>query len=900
MKKTLNVLLVALTVIALAVSCSPSALDDDVKGVVSFSIEEPKSVSTEVLTYQFSDIVWYFSAHKADSSLWKTGATTDLIDLATKTTSGALKSELFKDSLDFGEPMTFSKGSWNMAIQGRLADGTVVYQSASKAVNVIADKETTVDFAVDNVLPKGQIILAAIYANFGVAAGDPPVNPYDSTELEIEALVDGGALTLSGEGEKGAYDFTYSKVDKEIVSTGEHVAYFFMDQDNMAAFELEDGIHSLTLNVYPKGATHSAENIASTGSVTFVIYHGYNVLISGDLTNLDETGTVVVEQNVAKVGSTFYKSLEAAFAAANNGDKIELLSDIKLKKVIEISGTELEGEKKLTLDLSYFNIESSVSPVFKITNGAELTVIGGKDSEIKTTAVGGDAIIINGCGVTQKSGKISSIDCQKGHYDLEGGEVATIKVAAGQNVKLAGGEVTSKVEAEKGALIELGNVAISATVESASTIENATVTFTAGTVSPGAIKYAVARIGNKYYQSLAGAIDAVGDNETIVMLKDVNDANGISVPSGKNFTVDFNQKTYVCFDIPAGSTDTKNQVFQLLRDSTIKFKNGKISVASENSSKFKFIIQNYANLTLEGMELDGANLKLAGKSHYVISNNFGNTELKNTKITAADGDFAFDAYYFNEQGYTTPPNVIVSGNSEITGKVEASGGTIDIQSGTVNGMVRVGENSGSGNEYKGKTGSVVTIGKEATVNGTVVVFGPQELNIYGSVSGYVLTNGNAYNAGSVINIFGGATIDAGEGIDVPVYIPNGTLNVSGGTITGDTAVYFKSTNINISGGTFIATGAKEGYDYSGDGCNATGDALVIDSCNYPNGIESVSVSGGNFSSAHGEAVTSFTSHDGNQITGFITGGTFSSNPGELIATGYAATQNDTGWVVSAK
>ena len=55
--------------------------------------------------------------------------------------------------------------------------------------------------------------------------------------------------------------------------------------------------------------------------------------------------------------------------------------------------------------------------------------------------------------------------------------------------------------------------------------------------------------------------------------------------------------------------------FQLLQNSDITFKNGTIK-----SDKAVILIQNYSNLTLDGVSLEGGKL-----TQYTLSNNNGNT-----------------------------------------------------------------------------------------------------------------------------------------------------------------------------------------------------------------------------------------------------------------------------------
>lgn len=169
--------------------------------------------------------------------------------------------------------------------------------------------------------------------------------------------------------------------------------------------------------------------------------------------------------------------------------------------------------------------------------------------------------------------------------------------------------------------------------------------------------------GTQYYESLGDAISKVGENETITLIKDIPDAVGIAVSSGKKFTVDFNRFTYTLTGPGAGSTNTETNGFQLLRDSTITFKNGTIRIA-ENANNIKRIIQNYADLTLENMQFYAQNQ--VGGEAYALSFNNGNITFKgNTSIyTTSDDTIAFDVCKFS-----TYPSAKVTFDSSYTGTV---------------------------------------------------------------------------------------------------------------------------------------------------------------------------------------------------------------------------------------
>ncbi len=101
-------------------------------------------------------------------------------------------------------------------------------------------------------------------------------------------------------------------------------------------------------------------------------------------------------------------------------------------------------------------------------------------------------------------------------------------------------------------------------------------------------------------------------------------------------------------------------------------------------------------------------------------------------------------------------------------------------------------------------------------------------------------NGNDGNGGTYIEINGGTF----ESEDGAIFHPQaGTMIINGGEFTGKTALYIKAGYVEINGGTFTATSEHKNYKYGGGSFNCTGDAIVVDSCNYPGGVPTVKISG---------------------------------------------------------
>ena len=154
----------------------------------------------------------------------------------------------------------------------------------------------------------------------------------------------------------------------------------------------------------------------------------------------------------------------------------------------------------------------------------------------------------------------------------------------------------------------------------------------------------VAAIGEEHYDTLNDAVDAVEKGDTITLIADVPDATGISVPGGSEFTIDFDDHTYTLTGPGAGSTNTETNAFQLLKGSTITFKDGTVNVAP-NANNIKRLVQNYANVTFENMTFDATN-QVDG-TDLALSFNCGNVTFKgDTNIVVGKDATAFDVYYW--------------------------------------------------------------------------------------------------------------------------------------------------------------------------------------------------------------------------------------------------------------
>ncbi|MBQ7740700.1 MAG: hypothetical protein IJT65_05665 [Eubacterium sp.] len=197
-------------------------------------------------------------------------------------------------------------------------------------------------------------------------------------------------------------------------------------------------------------------------------------------------------------------------------------------------------------------------------------------------------------------------------------------------------------------------------------------------------------------------------------------------------------------------------------------------------------------------------------------------------------------------------------------------------------------------------------GAKLQLNGTI----NSKYGIY--INGNVAEPATKTNA-AAINITG--TVTASNENAVVYAAGYAKWNIySNANLTGGSGVYIKSGTMNIYGNAVInAIGAKTDYAFNGNGADATGDAVIIDSCGYPGNIPTVTIKAGTITSANGEAVASYAKQDDPlypnaefpRVTGVIPANStavFSSDVSDLAVEGYMTVYNETagGYVIAEK
>ncbi len=527
------------------------------------------------------------------------------------------------------------------------------------------------------------------------------------------------------------------------------------DSNNKKAFSLKLNGGKLNGKInLDENAKAAIDDTASTANVTKAADfdqaapEGYKWVDDGE-----GNQTLAVANYVAQIGDDQYETLKAALDAAGANDTIELLADCTVDetylvtKDITIDGNNKTVKATEAVEIFKFDTLTATLTVTDCTFDGDnvglraATTQGAKGSNNPNAVIDFTNVTVKNFVADNYAGAVYVFGNSKGNFtnctitgnkvpaaqadlayagaDIWAGAAATVTIGGGTYGEVfinANARSASKVivdgdatvaelalEHDRGdASAELKNANITKLQLNDGYVGNATVTedtvFTVpegykvveGAIVP--VKY-VAQIGTAKYETLEAAFAAANDGEIITVLADCS-GNGIVVPQGKfasGLTVDFAGFTYTVDGETVGSSGTETNGFQLLKGNNITFKGGTIT-----STKAKILVQNYSNLTLDGMKLTLDNQNYT--SAYTLSNNNGNTVIKDTTINANPaGGFAFDVCRFKKGNTYKSVHVTVTGESKINGNVEISasnndpkdGFSLNLNGGTMSGKIIV-------------------------------------------------------------------------------------------------------------------------------------------------------------------------------------------------------------------
>ena len=338
-------------------------------------------------------------------------------------------------------------------------------------------------------------------------------------------------------------------------------------------------------------------------------------------------------------------------------------------------------------------------------------------------------------------------------------------------------------------------------------------------------------------------------------------------------------------------------------------------------------------------------------------------ELKNALNEKAPDIILKDNFDSNNEVITINYNVTLDLNGKtltITGKIDNKDNRIKVQNGAV---LTINDSSGGG-KIKGEFGYCIQITDAKVVlnagtieaeyygvfiskNGKIDVNGgiikATHQAGYGISGNGRLNNGEPVYGDTVININGGSVI-GGDDIDpgeskasgAGIYHPQkGTLNISGGEISGYTGIQMKSGTLNMTGGMISSNGAMPNQVPNYNGVTAIGAALSIISTSGYYGDMSVNISGTSKLEATGEGSYAIYENIVDKIDPpkplsetelkhlniangtfigkagalnfvkyalgkVLKGGAYSSDPSAYVADGYDAIKNGDKYIVSKK
>ena len=539
---------------------------------------------------------------------------------------------------------------------------------------------------------------------------------------------------------------------------------------------------------------------------------------------VSDTVTVAVGEAltaVAKVGEKKYATLAKAVAEAD-GKTIVILQDIDLAAAIEVSNITF------TLDLAGHTITADwvdpngVVEVLWAKEGANVTItgngkmIGGSEEcsfpNVISATDNASVIIKNGtftsgCSViyATRGGSVAiedgwfeaTADYEGRYYVLDVNEaeavLGIITVSGGKFVNFdpanhtTDGDYSNKVVE---GYHSIGNAGVY-TVSAHAYAENGYCA--CGAEDPNAAF--VAQVGQKKYLSLTAAYAAAKDNDTITLLVD---ASGAGIVIDKDITIDFAGKTYT-FTTPAvGSKGTTTNGFQILKNNEVTLKNGTLKVAEEYKDDYYILVQNYANLKVINMTLDGTNLDkyaFSDQDSYTLSVSNGTAVVENTTIIANnDGDLAYALDSFDSTLYTGVPTVTLKGESKIDGNIEVTGGNMALEAGTVTGKLVYTSGTVTKDavvidapaDYKwDENGTLVAKNYVAAINGTAkyetlseALAEAKDGDVVTLLANATIETNTTLAAGVTYEIPAGLTLTVAEGVTVDA-ADTATLNCAG-------------------------------------------------------------------------------------------------------------------------
>ena len=546
---------------------------------------------------------------------------------------------------------------------------------------------------------------------------------------------------------------------------------------------------------------------------------------------------VKVGKYVAEVGSKKYETLADAIRLATKGKTVTLLCDVE-------QNAQLTINKNITLDLNGKTIKNTVdiwgkdtNAILSITNGAKVTITGNgtidaKENDCYTiNVVKGDLTIENGTFY----GNVSVVQVQEGTLSVKGGTFDLHQKWEGSSKYLFNCIDNAYVDGSANVAISGGTfVGFDPNVSPEQKVDGKTPSFAAPgagitknedgsfTAAAGMTAQILDKDGNsvKAYRTLAEAVAAAEDGQTVRLLADVTESN---IKVNANITIDLNKMTVT------GSFVTNGEV--TIQNGTIDVPDGKTNYA-------------YGKLTLADVDITG---KAASSSLLSVNYNGSVTIDKDSTIVANSAKGDYPAVFIKGQddsGKTYAPELNIYGTVQSAKTPAIQGNGTDRGVSHVNvfeGAVVKSESLAvylpqpcevniTGGLVEGYCGIGIKSGTLNISGGTVR--GVANDNVIGDQ--YSQTNGISYDGSAImidsyigyagqvqINISGNAVVESKYSTAIREIGNDKSqtnlvgLDITGGTVLGaeDTVAVLvrdvTAKDVNISGGEFSSIVKKE-------------------------------------------------------------------------------------------
>ena len=594
------------------------------------------------------------------------------------------------------------------------------------------------------------------------------------------------------------------------------------------------------------------------------------VVENSSVTKNDDGTYGVAKAYLAKVGETSYYTMDDAFhAAVASGETLTLLCDYTTASL------QNSGSKSFTIDLNghtwTYTSKDTNSAAFEINYpDVTLTVKNGKivSSQLVgliPSAMGGTITYDNSGLVFENieatANATSGIETNGNNTnDSVTLKNSTLNVPNGFGIYFpSSGTLTidnSTINAKTmGVQVCAGSLSINA--GSAITVSGDAVPKTEndGAIQDGAAISIVNRIGYKGLGKIAvtgGTFTAKSGNAAIKAYNwqnqtesNFNASDKVSV-SGGTFTSEVPKNCCAPGFVPKANSDDTYGVeinedadmaaevldaqgntvgaYDTLADAITAAKNGETVKLLKDVTENVSISRNLV-LDLNGKTLTGKDLVNKNKKHerIALTANAGKVEVKNGII---DGRVnAYDSADLTIDADVTVKNSYNGSGYDCFGIVVWGDGTF------------------------GQNGCQTP---KLTVNGKVIM----------EKGGVAISTNGTDKSCAIVTINDGAVISTTE--DGAIYLPSGKLTMNGGTVSGPTGIQICAGTADITAdfklnkGTVTATGTDQRTSKgTGDGLIPDGAAISVVNRNYPNGVPSVTINGGSFSSVNSDAVLAY-------------------------------------------